>query len=246
MMSTRNCSVPGCQNKASGKHNKCSPCNYKTLIHPNHKAVLAQYKHDGTWKCLICGKDQSHRHSIPHGLCQKHYGRIVRHGDPHYLAKAESGSGSTFYSEKYKCDINKVLFFCPFRGRKITMEIHRFIAEQQIVKRPLGSNEVVHHKDGNHANNDISNLEILTPSEHTREHSPMMLARRWGKVARERSTAKLRILDLVNSSADPLSIKEVRERLGIVQIRTVREYLSRLHQSGHISRPARGQYRKNQ
>jgi hypothetical protein len=32
---------------------------------------------------------------------------------------------------------------------------------------------VVHHKDGNHNNNDISNLEILTRGEHTSIHNKL-------------------------------------------------------------------------
>jgi hypothetical protein len=47
---------------------------------------------------------------------------------------------------------------------------HRKVMEE-IVGRPLTFNEVVHHKDGNHLNNDPSNLEVMTRSEHTRHHA---------------------------------------------------------------------------
>lgn len=36
----------------------------------------------------------------------------------------------------------------------------------------------VHHKDGNHNNNDVSNLEILTRGEHTSEHNKGMIIKR--------------------------------------------------------------------
>jgi len=36
--------------------------------------------------------------------------------------------------------------------------------------RPLESDEVVHHKDGNPLNNKPSNLQVMTRSEHTRLH----------------------------------------------------------------------------
>ena len=36
--------------------------------------------------------------------------------------------------------------------------------------RKLSFNEVVHHKDNNKRNNDLSNLEVMTRSEHIRHH----------------------------------------------------------------------------
>jgi hypothetical protein len=36
--------------------------------------------------------------------------------------------------------------------------------------RKLNSNEIVHHIDGNKANNDISNLQIVTRAEHINIH----------------------------------------------------------------------------
>lgn len=39
------------------------------------------------------------------------------------------------------------------------------------VGRKLNSNEVVHHIDGNKSNNDLSNLALMTRSEHARLHA---------------------------------------------------------------------------
>jgi hypothetical protein len=47
---------------------------------------------------------------------------------------------------------------------------HIVIAEQKILGRPLERGEVVHHKDHNPINNSIDNLEIMTRSEHSKEH----------------------------------------------------------------------------
>lgn len=47
---------------------------------------------------------------------------------------------------------------------------HRLIVEQSI-GRLLMKQEVVHHKDHNRSNNKIENLEILSPSEHSKYHS---------------------------------------------------------------------------
>lgn len=46
---------------------------------------------------------------------------------------------------------------------------HRYIMEQ-FLDRKLDKNEVVHHIDGNKLNNDISNLEVMSLSDHSRLH----------------------------------------------------------------------------
>jgi hypothetical protein len=53
------------------------------------------------------------------------------------------------------------------KGKRI--KYHRWVVEQ-FIGRKLTSDEVVHHKDGNIFNNDISNLEILTLQNHTSLH----------------------------------------------------------------------------
>ncbi len=46
---------------------------------------------------------------------------------------------------------------------------HRLVAES-IIDRHLTSDEIVHHIDGNRSNNDPTNLEVLTRSEHVTRH----------------------------------------------------------------------------
>lgn len=46
---------------------------------------------------------------------------------------------------------------------------HRYVMQKHL-GRELRSNEIVHHIDGNKANNDISNLEIVSRSEHIKMH----------------------------------------------------------------------------
>lgn len=47
---------------------------------------------------------------------------------------------------------------------------HRLIMQRHL-GRILRSDELVHHKDGNRLNNDISNLEVLAAKPHSRHHN---------------------------------------------------------------------------
>lgn len=47
---------------------------------------------------------------------------------------------------------------------------HRYVMAN-LLRRELGPNEAVHHKDENKQNNDPSNLEILTRSAHASHHA---------------------------------------------------------------------------
>lgn len=59
---------------------------------------------------------------------------------------------------------------------------HREVVEQ-FLGRPLRSDEIVHHLDGDNTNNDINNLTVMTQSEHINLHRVDLQA---GKVVTSR------------------------------------------------------------
>ena len=57
----------------------------------------------------------------------------------------------------------------PYATKNGCVMEHRLVAEEQI-GRFLKPNEIVHHKDGDKANNSPENLEVVTRGEHLRAH----------------------------------------------------------------------------
>lgn len=48
-------------------------------------------------------------------------------------------------------------------------DVHRLVMEEHL-GRSLGINDIIHHIDGDKRNNDISNLKLMTRSEHSSMH----------------------------------------------------------------------------
>jgi hypothetical protein len=76
-----------------------------------------------------------------------------------------------------------VLLYLPATHRFASMCVgglkgryRRYIAEHRLVVaesigRPLSRQEIVHHKDGNRANNALDNLELTALGQHSKDHS---------------------------------------------------------------------------
>ena len=77
-------------------------------------------------------------------------------------------------SDKQLNICNGYLYFCdfthPLANKSGIVYVHRHLMSVSI-GRWITKEECVHHKDGNRANNDIANLEILSLSEHSHLHN---------------------------------------------------------------------------
>lgn len=56
--------------------------------------------------------------------------------------------------------------------KRTAVPVYRYLVEKSL-NRLLKYNEVVHHKDMNHTNNDINNLIVMDRAEHTRLHNKL-------------------------------------------------------------------------
>lgn len=122
-----------------------------------------------------CGKVDPHGSQ---GMCGKHAQRMRRYGDPNYVTPEDRRRELSRLAQP------KLGQLQPHTYKKhLGRHEHRKVAEEML-GRPLLSCEIVHHKDGDKHNNDPSNLQILTQSEHIKEHWPEMMAARIAKYGR--------------------------------------------------------------
>lgn len=100
-----------------------------------------------------------------HGMCGMHAQRVRRYGDPNYVTPEAQRRANNREAMLRRVTEVKPTTYRKWHGR----HEHRVVAEQML-GRPLKRNEIVHHIDGNKHNNDPSNLQVMTQSEHIREH----------------------------------------------------------------------------
>lgn len=80
-----------------------------------------------------------------------------------------------FMKQKKCADGYRSVSLYPKEGKQKQIHVHRLVAIAFYGAPPEG--KVVNHKDGNKANNSLSNLEYVTPSENTKHAYATGLAR---------------------------------------------------------------------
>ena len=96
-------------------------------------------------KCSVNGCTSQ---SYKRGMCNTHYMRVRKYGDPHFLKNRPSGSGTI---------MNHGYVMHEIDGRSVLE--HVLVAERALGKR-LPKGAVVHHWDEDRQNNEPTNLLI--------------------------------------------------------------------------------------
>lgn len=151
---------------------KCAACG--KMFHRKPYAVARLKANEGYFCCLECAKvgmkirmsgARNHQYGLKGRLNASFKGDEISHGN-------HNNTDIMVYKPEHP--------FCCHDGRVLK---HRLIVEQnaQLFDQKwfvrineamyLKKETVVHHIDGNHNNNDVSNLQILSRGEHTSIHN---------------------------------------------------------------------------
>ena len=146
---------------------KCLKCSVEFLTYPS-KVKQGRGKY--------CSKDCSQSVFIKLGILygeQTRFKKGQRNPNAKGWRYGQSRKGGPKYILLYKPD-------CHGASKSGYIRAHRFIMQEHL-GRPLTKDEVVHHKDHNTLNNDISNLELMDKITHCRLHVGDNIHKRWGK-----------------------------------------------------------------
>ncbi len=130
-----------------------------------------------------------------------------------------AGTVESMNNDEYVCGLPYHPYAHRYGKKKTRIELHRFIYEavmngytpeaykQLFRKRPpeglvyINRHHVVHHKDGNHANNDFTNLQLMSDKAHKRLHADQrhtgVSALKASKVISIEPVGKRRTYDLI-------------------------------------------------
>ncbi len=163
------------------------------------KANAERYRLQSLKTCSNCGKEFEYRRN--HKKRNKHFFCCVECG---YVFKVKriyvpcDWCGKPIYKKRSDvarnkhnfCDAGCYIDFINFemagaKNQRIAGKVvYRKLMETEI-GRPLREDEEVHHIDGNHSNNNVGNLEVLTASEHSKIHAAQKRRDQHGRFIRQ-------------------------------------------------------------
>lgn len=138
----------------------------------DYAALAPKYPERIIYHGQLCKIDGCKNAAATNMVCGAHQQRVFRYNDPHFVMPNEDFRAACREASSPKIAAAKPTSYAKYFGR----HEHRVVAEKML-GRPLIRGEIVHHIDGDRRNNEPSNLEVMTQSEHARIH----MLERWGK-----------------------------------------------------------------
>lgn len=165
-------------------------------------------------KCKLCGKEfhqkESHLKRYGHSFgnfcsrdCLNEYRKIGFAGTNNHQFGLKGNLNASFRGDEIERKNNKLLEVCVYAPNRIDADAcgrvkkHRLIVEENWESFPadafdvdggqhiLKDRYVVHHIDGNHSNNDLSNLMVVTKAEHRSLHNKQQ------SIIRDKATGRI-------------------------------------------------------
>ncbi|HET6916912.1 MAG TPA: HNH endonuclease [Acidimicrobiales bacterium] len=167
------CDVAGCERPINAR-GLCHAHYRKWKLYGDPLHVHDRYVPKG---CKVDGCTEIHE---GRGYCRVHRDHWRRYGDPLAYRQAKNGSGTLLPSGYRMVFVGRGY---PGSHKQGQILEHRLVMAQHL-GRPLWPDEVVHHRNGNRADNRIENLEVWVRSHPSGQRTDEIVA--WARKMLER------------------------------------------------------------